>query len=108
MRAAVAAVAAADVQAGDGVSNATLFLSNVTLLWNITPDTPDGKGTPGVEFSKATYQLVGDVVATANLADMANWESVKPEEVRARGLAAAVERQAQVINEGEKLRSCHP
>lgn len=68
-------------KAGDSVSNATLFLSNVTLLWNITPETADGKGTPGVEFTKATYQLVGDVVATADLADKASWKAVKPEEV---------------------------
>jgi hypothetical protein len=79
------AAAAGVVQAGDAVSNATLYLSNVTLLWNITPERADGKGTPGVEFSKATYQLVGDVVATADLADKASWKAVKPEEVRRGG-----------------------
>lgn len=68
-------------KSGDGVSNATLFLSNVSLVWNISPETKDGKGTPGVEFSKAIYTLLGNMVATADMSKAANWQSVTPEEV---------------------------
>jgi hypothetical protein len=64
------------------VSNATLFLSNVSLVWNISPETKDGKGTPGVEFSKAIYTLLGNIVATADMSKAADWQSVTPNEVR--------------------------
>ena len=63
------------------MSNATLFLSNVTLLINISPETKEGQGTPGVEFSKAVYTMSGDVVATADLNKPSSWQSVPAEKV---------------------------
>lgn len=69
------------MQSGDAVGNATLFLSNVTLLLNITPETKDGQGIPGVEFSKALYTLGGDIVATADLRKASSWQSVDAEKV---------------------------
>lgn len=63
-------------QTGEKVSNVTLFLSNVTLLLNISPET-----TPGVAFTTAQYLLAGDVVATADLNDKGSWQKVDMEKV---------------------------
>jgi hypothetical protein len=59
------------------VTNVTLLLQNVTMALNISPET-----TPGVEFSKATYTLAGNVVATADASNKANWVQVDMDEVR--------------------------
>lgn len=48
-----------------------LYIRNGSLFLNISPET-----TPGVQFSKATYLLSGDVVATADLSSPASWQQI--------------------------------
>jgi len=72
------------MQKGNTVSNITLFISNMTLLFNITPESADGmSGTPGVMTTTAKYLLAGDVVATADLNKASNWQSVDADKVSA-------------------------
>jgi hypothetical protein len=69
-------------QSGKGISNATLFLQNVTLYIPISPETKDGKGMPGVEHSTGSYTLSGTVVAAADLTKASSWQQVSLDKVR--------------------------
>jgi hypothetical protein len=56
---------------GDAKVPVTLYLSNAGLALNISKES-----MPGVEFTRATYLLSGDIVATADLANKASWQQV--------------------------------
>eukprot|EP00775_Hariotina_reticulata_P009002 gene9002-9175_t len=58
---------------GDKVSDITLAMRNATMLLNITPE-----GTPGVEQTRATFLLSGNVVATAKLSEVDSWIEMQP------------------------------
>lgn len=60
------------MQEGAGLP-VTLCIVNTSLFLNITPDT-----TPGVEVTRVTYLLSGDVVATADLAIPGSWQQLEP------------------------------
>lgn len=68
--------AGASVKKGDAKVPVTLFLGKAGLALNIS------KGAmPGVEFTRATYLLSGDIVATADLANKASWQEVAAADV---------------------------
>lgn len=83
-------------KSGTAVGNATLYLSQVTLFFNISPE-----GTPGVEMSRAKYTIVGDLVATADLANPKAWNAVDAEDV---DWADAPRMDAPVIIGSERVR----
>jgi hypothetical protein len=61
---------------GDAKVPVTLVLSNASFYLNISKES-----MPGVEFTRATYLLSGDIVASANLADKASWQTVPDADV---------------------------
>lgn len=61
---------------GDAKVPLTLYLGNASFYLNISKDT-----MPGVEFTRATYLLSGDIVATADLANNASWQQVSAADV---------------------------
>jgi hypothetical protein len=61
---------------GDAKVPVTLYLSNASFYLNISKES-----MPGVEFTKATYLLSGDIVATADLASKASWQEVPAADV---------------------------
>jgi hypothetical protein len=70
------------LQTGKAISNATLFLQNVTLYIPISPVSKDlMSGVPGVEFSTASYTLTGNVVAAADLTKASSWQQVSLDKV---------------------------
>jgi hypothetical protein len=61
------------LQEGDKVSDITLAMRNATMVLNITPE-----DTPGVETTRATFLLSGNVVATASLSEADSWMEMQP------------------------------
>jgi hypothetical protein len=69
-------IASAVMQNGADVGAVTLVVRNASLFLDVSPET-----IPGVLMSRARYLLSGDIVATADLSDVASWEVVPAAEV---------------------------